>query len=229
MSENSFDDIEKITSIVCYPTPSLVVKHVISLKRKIPPKFPGQKELKRGYVFNYTFNEVSGMYLECKGEILLEGHRSVINKDGGNTMNKVFCYIEMKDISNFLNRLEIVYTWLTGEMNKQIYVSDSQGRPCRIADPNKRIIVTLKQSTYLSLSPCIIKDISDMTYEGISMSTERGEVTNFTAAEFASFNIIMHGLLPNLYMANSVLINNALQICTYNKMLDIESHFKGGN
>jgi hypothetical protein len=227
--ENRFDDIDKITSIVCYPNPSLVVKHVISLKRKVPPKNPHQQEQKRGYVFNYNFNDVAGMYLECKGEVLLEGHRNVISNDGRNVVNKTFCYIEMKDISNLLNRLEIAYSWLIGEANKEIYVSDSQGRPFKIADPGKKTVAALSQSAYISFSPCIIRDIADVTYEGVSMSTERGELTNFTAAEFASFNIIMHGLLPNLYMANSVLINNALQICTYNKMLDIESRLKGGN
>jgi hypothetical protein len=229
MMANHFDDIDKITSIVCYPNPSLVVKHVISLKRKVPPRNPHQKELTRGYVFNYNFNETNGMYLECKGQILLEGHRNVISSEGGNSINKTFCYIDMKDISNFLNRLEIAYSWLIGDMNKEIYVSDSQGRPFKIADPDKKTVASLSQSTYVSFTPCIIRDIADVTYEGVSMSTERGELTNFTAAEYASFNIIMHGLLPNLYMANSVLINNALQICTYNKMLDIESRLKGGN
>jgi hypothetical protein len=33
-----FNDIDKITAVVCHPTPSLVVKHIVFLKRKIQAK-----------------------------------------------------------------------------------------------------------------------------------------------------------------------------------------------
>jgi hypothetical protein len=220
---NDFNDLDKITGVICHPTPSLVVKHVISLKRKVSPKNNYQKEEERGYVFYYDFNNVKGMYLECRGQICLEGHRNVINNEGVTTTKKIVCYIEMKDIANFLNRLDVVYAWLIGEQNKEIYQADSQGRPCRILDPNRKVAVSLSQTAYVAFKPCIIRDMNDVTYEGIAMGTELGEITNFTASEYASFNIIMHGLLPNLYMANNTLINNAIQMMLFNKLSSIES------
>jgi hypothetical protein len=219
IASRDFDDLDKITAIVCYPTPSLVVKHVVSLKRKVPAK-PGSKnrEEERGCVFYYSLNDVNGLYLECRGSILLEGHRTVTNKDGIPQYKKTYCYIEMRDIAGFLNRLDIVYSWLTGEQNKSIYQADSHGRPCKILDGNKKVVVSLTQSAYVAFKPCIIRDISDMTYEGIAMGNEQGEITNFTASEFSSFRLQMHGLLPNLYMANSSLVNSAIQLSIYNKL-----------
>jgi hypothetical protein len=215
---SNFEELDKITAIVCNPTPSLVVKHVITLKRKIPPKNANQKEEERGYVFYYTFNNVTGMYLECRGHIVLEGHRNTLNNDGVTTSKKISCYIDIKDIANFINRLDLVYSWLVGEQNKLIYQSDSSGKPCKILDPNKKVAVSLSQTTYIAFKPCIIRDMNDVTYEGIAMGNEAGEITNFTASEYASFNIIMHGLLPNLYLVNTALINNAIQLCIYNKL-----------
>jgi hypothetical protein len=225
MSEEimDFNTLDKVTSIICHPTPSLVVKHVVSLKRKIPNKNSYQKEEERGYVFYYNFNNVNGMYLEAKGQIILEGHRNVINTEGVTTSKKITCYIEMKDISNFLNRLDIAYSWLIGEQNKSLYQADSQGRPCKILDPNRKIAASLTQTAYIAFKPCIIRDMNDVTYEGIAMGNEQGEISNFTASEYASFNVIMHGLLPNLYMANTMLINNAIQLCIYSKLNSLES------
>jgi hypothetical protein len=218
-----FNSIDKITAVICHPTPSLVVKHVISLKRKAPSRNTYQKEEERGYVFYYNLNNINGMYFEGRGQIILEGHRNVINKEGVNVAKKITCYIEMKDIANFLNRLDIAYSWLIGEQNKSIYQADSRGRPGKILDPNRKIAASLSQTTYIAFKPCIIRDMNDVTYEGIAMGNEQGEITNFTASEYASFNMTMHGLLPNLYMANSVLINNALQFCIYNKLNSLES------
>jgi hypothetical protein len=225
MSESivDFNTLDKITSVICHPTPSLVVKHVVSLKRKITPKNTYQKEEERGYVFCYNFNNVNGMYLEGKGQIILEGHRNSINNEGVTTSKKIACYIEMRDIANFLNRLDIAYSWLIGEQNKSVYQADSKGRPCKIIDPNRKIAASLTQTSYIAFKPCIIRDMNDVTYEGVAMGSELGEITNFTASEYASFNIIMHGVLPNLYMANTALINNAIQLCIYNKLNSLES------
>jgi hypothetical protein len=213
-----FNELEKVSSIVCYPTPNLTVKHTVSLKRKIPAKNQFQKDEERGYDFFYNYNRVNGLYLEAKGQIVFEGHRNIINKEGSTNHSKISCTIEMKDIANLLNRLDIVYLWLTGEQNKEIYLSDAQKRPCKIIDPNRRIAVSLTQSTYVAFKPCIIRDMNDVTYEGVAMGTEQGEMSNFTASEFSSFRLTMHGLLPNLYMANSILISNAIQLCIYNKL-----------
>jgi hypothetical protein len=220
MAENikDFNNLDKIVSIVCHPTPNLTVKHCVSLKRKIPSKNRYQKDEERGYDFFYNFNSISGLYLEAKGHIVLEGHRNIINSDTSSQNKKISCVIEMKDIASFLNRLDIVYTWLIGDKNKEIYISDSHGRPCKIMDTTKKVVVSLMQSTYISFKPCIIRDINDVTYEGVVMSNETSEISNFTAIEFSSFRLIMHSLLPNLYMANSILINNAIQLCIYNKL-----------
>jgi hypothetical protein len=218
MINKDFEHLEKIISVIGYPSPSLTVKHVVSLIRKVPPK-NNKKEEERGYAFYYTFNKGStGLYLESRSSIILEGHRNVINNEGGTTYKKIACIIDMKDVANFLNRLDVAYGWLVGEQNKQIYLSDVQGRPCKILDPSKKVVVTLSQSTYVAFKPCIIRDMSDVTYEGIAMGNEQGEITNFTASEYSSFRIQMQGLLPNLYIANNVLINNAIQLSIYNSL-----------
>jgi hypothetical protein len=216
-NENNFHDLNKIVSVVSYPTPSLVVKHCVVLKRKVIPKNQYQKEEERGYDFFYNYNGVTGLYLEARGQIVFEGHRNAPLGEGAKP-RKIIALIEIKDISSLLNRIDIVYNWLTGEENRKIYLSDSQGKPCKIADPDRKVAVSLTQSAYLAFRPCIIRDINSMTYEGVVMLTEEGEITNFTASEYSSFRITMHGLLPNLYMANTMLINNALQLCIYNKL-----------
>jgi hypothetical protein len=222
MESRDFNDLGKITSIVCYPTPNLTVKHTVSLKRKGQAKNQFKKEEERGYDFFYTYNGSHGLYLEAKGQIVFEGHRNIISNESSMQHKKISCIIEMKDIANFLNRLDIVYLWLTGEQNKEIYLSDAQNKPCKILDPNRRIAVSLSQMSYVAFKPCIIRDMNDVSYEGIAMGTEEGEMSNFTASEFSSFRLSMHGLLPNLYMANNMLIGNALQLCIYNKLTQKE-------
>jgi hypothetical protein len=227
MSESinkDFDSIDKIISVVCYPSPSLTVKHMVSLIRKIPSR-NNRKEEERGYAFYYASNhgEKTGLYLESRSSIVLEGHRNVISNEGITTYKKITCTIDMKDIANFLNRLDVAYMWLAGEQNKQIYLSDAQGRPCKILDP-KKVVVTLSQSTYVAFKPCIIRDMSDVTYEGIAMGNEQGEISNFTASEYSSFRIQMQGLLPNLYLATNTIINNAIQLSIHNRLKTLSNH-----
>jgi hypothetical protein len=214
-----FEDLDRIISIVCRPTPSLVVKHIVNLKRKTPSNstFSGKSEEERGYVFTYNLQNVTGMYLECRGTICLEGHKNVIDTTGAINQKKLSCIIDLKDIANFLNRLDIAYSWLIGEENQKIYMADSQGRPCKILDVRK-VVVSLSQSTYVAFKPCIVRDMSDVTYEGVAMGGEQGEISNFTASEFDSFRMQMHTLLPNLYTANIAVVNNAIQILMYSKL-----------
>jgi hypothetical protein len=224
-----FDNLEKIISVVCYPSPSLTVKHIVTLIRKIPAK-NNKKEEERGYAFYYSLNKgnSTGLYLESRSSILLEGHRNTLNNEGVTNYKKISCSIDMKDVSNFLNRLDVAYNWLVGEQNKQIYLADVQGRPCKILDLTKKVVVSLSQSTYVAFKPCIIRDMSDVTYEGIAMGNEQGEITNFTASEYSSFRVQMQGLLPNLYLANNTLINNAIQLSIYNKLKISNKNSLGG-
>jgi hypothetical protein len=214
-----FEDLDRITSIVGRPTPSLAIKHVVSLKRKSQQSsvHPYNKKDEKGYAFIYNFQNIAGMYFECKGSIVLEGYRVQADKQGANSYKKLTCYIDMKDAASFLNRVDIAYSWLAGEENKNIYLADSKGRPCKIVE-QKRTVASLTESTYIAFKPCIIRDLSDMAYEGIAMGSEQGEISNFTASEFASFRVQMHSLLPNLYIANNTVINNALQYFIYNKL-----------
>jgi hypothetical protein len=225
--DRDFDNLEKITSVVCYPSPSLVVKHVVLLKRKIPGR-NNKKEEERGYGFYYSLNRASGLYLECRSSIILEGHRNIINNEGVTNYKKISCILDMKDIAGFLNRLDVAYEWLIGGQNKNIYLADSQGRPCKILDQSKKVVVTLTQSTYVAFKPCIIRDMSDVTYEGIAMGNEQGEITNFTASEYASFRIQMQGLLQNLYLINNTLINNAIQLSIYHEIKKLTGNKLGG-
>jgi hypothetical protein len=217
-----FNKLDKIVSIVCCPTPNLVVKHCVYVKRKVSAK--NKKDEERGYDFFYSYNGMNGLYLEAKGQIVFEGHRNIISSEGSTQYKKISCCIEMKDVANFLNRLDIVYSWLAGEDNKKIYLSDSQRRPCKIIDPSIKIVAALTQTSYVAFKPCIIRDMNDVAYEGVAMGNEQGEISNFTASEYSSFRLAMHSLLPNLYMANTMIINNAMQLCMCNMLYSKENN-----
>jgi hypothetical protein len=208
-----FEDIDKITAVVCRPTPSLVVKHTVSLKRKVQADAKNPP-VERGYVFAYNAAGIKGVYFDYRGSIVLEGRRMINDIQGGTYQKKINCVIEMRDTAGFLNRLETAYYWLIGEKNKETFLHDSKGCPIRIQNSSQKTVAVLSQSAYVAFKPCIIRDTNDTAYEGIAMGNEHGEISNFTAHEFASFYLHMNAVLPNLYLATNTLVQTAMQYCT---------------
>ena len=224
-----FDGLDKVTNVISRPTPTLVVKHVVRLKRQDPMN----KNAKRNYAFSYDtengnggsskgphYSASKGLYFDGTGYILFEGFRAVPNTDGTTTTKKLSFDLEMKNVSAFLNAIDIAYSWLIGKNYRKIYISDARGRPFKIGEGNLKEVAPLSQTAYVAFKPCIVRDASDVQYEGIAMGTMDGEITNFVAPEFASFRLQMQYILPNLYLANTALIGQAMQYCTYTNMME---------
>jgi len=235
-----FDGLDKVTDVISRPTPTLIVKHVVRLKRQDPMN----KNSKRGYAFSYNnsnldgnsgphgkgengppskapqYSPTQGLYFDGTGYILFEGFRVVPNSDGSTYTKKLTCEVEAKNVSAFLTALDNAYAWLIGKNYKKIYISDTLGRPFKIGEATLKEVAPLSQTAYVAFKPCIVRDASDVKYEGIAMGTQDGEITNFVAPEFASFRMQMQCLLPNLYLANGILVNQAMQYCTYTNMME---------
>lgn len=225
-----FEKINKLIGVISKPTPTLVVKHVIELTRNLGR----DKTQVRGYAWEYAnthniFNNGknvpvtnAGLYFECLGYVVLESKRidMDVQQANPNTVEKEYekkkIVIYQKNVPTFLAALDNTYTWLTNE--KDVFVLDVNGKPIKLVDISTRVNCPLSQSNYAAFKPCIIRDASDVRYEGIAMGNETGEITNFTAPEFAAFRAQMYNILNNLYFANNMIINQAMIYCTYKNM-----------
>lgn len=219
-----FDSLDKITNLVSKPTPTLSVKHVINLTRKNMMK---DKE-KLGYAFtfktegNQFYPGTQGIYFNCSSVIQLDGLTNKVDKDGKTIQSKISCIIDPKNFTAFLIAIDNAYSWLLGEKYTKTFVLDDTGRPLKICDPFQKETCPLSQTNYIAFKPAIIRDAFNVRYEGISMITPKGEITNFVAIEFASFKDQMHSLLPNLYTATGMLVNQALMYSVYSKLKEKE-------
>lgn len=206
-----FDNLDKITNVICRPTPTLVVKHIVSLRRKDPIL----KDSKRNFAFNYSFNGTSGIYFDNKSEVCFEGFKIV---SGNSDPKKISCHIEPKNFMSLMYAMNNAFEWLSGPKHKTTFILDANGRPIKIGDPNARESIPLTQFEYIAFKPCIIRDDSDIKYEGIAMGTKEGEMTNFVAPEFANFRMQMTNVFQNFYIATQMVITQTIQYATYKNL-----------
>ena len=216
-----FNSLDKIVNLVCKPTPTLTVKHVIRLTRQSPT---GNKNEKIAYAWNYKLEQrgsipaMSGLYFNSTSFIQLTGTREApTDENQKSAVKKINCDIEPRNFITFLSMLDVGYRWLAGDLHNKTFMLDSAGRPLKLYSVDTRETCPLSQTDYVSIRPSIIRDASDVRYEGIMMTVPGGELTSFTAVEFASFRDQMHNLLPNIYTATSVLINQAITYSIYTK------------
>lgn len=218
-----FDNLDKLVNLVGKPTPTLTVKHIVSLTRQ-NPRSKNPKD-KLGYVFPYEVTPnnryvapTNGLAFTSMFYIQLVGTRTVTD-DKGETQTKVIrCNINPQCSMTFLAALDNVYSWLAGPKYATTFILDASRRPLKIADPFQKETCPLTQTSYIAFKPAIIRDASDVRYEGIAMGTQDGEMTNFVAPEFAWFRSQMQFLLPNLYTASCSLVSQAMQYCIYKNM-----------
>ena len=226
--EVDFDSLDRIVNLVSKPTPTLTVKHVIQLTRTNPTN----KREKIGYAFKYDttpqnkyVKPVSGLYFQGYPSIQLVGVPSDAISTDGNEPTKakkrnVKCVLDTKNFIPFLAMLDVGYNWLAGNLYNKTFLLDETGRPFKIKDPFQKEICPLSQTSYVMIRPSILRDASNVRYEGILMMTHEGELTNFTAVEFANFRDQMKSLLPNIYIATSTIINQAMSYSIYSKLKD---------
>lgn len=216
----NFDELDKVSSVICKPNPTLTVKHVVRLSRMNPSD---GKMMPYAFIYDTSKfgktpdprfknpKQVIGMSGTCDGYVDLESNRTKI-VDGESKTNKIVISILPRDMQSFLYVLDKAYKWLTDNTASSPFVKDMNGRPAKVKDPMLKVSTPLTRSaTGLSFKPCIIRDDSDVRYEGITMGNkEFGEITNFTAQEFTGFKVMVTGVLENLYIANMTLTTQAM-------------------
>ena len=222
--EVDFDSLDKIVNLVCKPTPTLTVKHVIQLTRPNPR----DKNSKLGYAFKYDTTprnkfakSISGLYFQGNPSIQLVGVKIIETSDDGHTPAKrkeIKCTLEPNSFIPFLAMLDTAYSWLAGNLYTKTFLLDETGRPLKIRDPFQKENCPLSQTSYIMVKPSIVRDSSNIRYEGILMLTPEGELTNFTAVEFANFRDQMQSILPNIYIATSTIVNQAMSYSIYSQL-----------
>lgn len=224
-----FDNLEKVTSVICAPTPNLTIKHSIVLKRK-PFKEqstyvnPNTDNRSLSYGFDYRYGEKEGLYFHS-GTVLLEfetKRQAAAYNDSRNGTKKtsVSAFVSVRDIPILISTIDKAYNWLTHSAG-DVFIRDVNERPIKIVDPLLQIGCPVVSGN-IAFKPCIVRDIQDVRYEGISMSTFKdGELTNFTGPEFTTFRMVVAGFGNNYYLANQMLINQALAYCTNNNLTEV--------
>lgn len=227
-----FDELNKVTNVVCKPTPTLTVKHVLYLKRNPysdskPYMQDPSKARKLDYAFPYEANGTCGMYMQCGDVYLeLEARRQTlyVDKMKPDTKSKsasIKMSCGFRDIPVLLGILDKAYSWLVDTSN-DIFVRDMDGRPVKVVDPLLQVGCPIMHGSMLIFKPCIIRDAQDVRYAGISMvSPKDGEMTNFTSPEFAMFKMAITGFGQNYYLINQMLINQTISYCTYNNLMEV--------
>ena len=220
-----FEKLDKVSSVICRPTPTLVVKHVLHLKRPAPsmdnfrPTIPGT-EKKLDYAFPYNFSNTQGVaYQFGDFYIELETRRQVFKEDKTKKPNPKMSMM-LKDLPLFLNVMDKAYGWLSNSDNG-VYIRDVENKPLKVSDPLLQIGCQFFKG-HAILKPCIIRDNANVRYEGISMISQLdGEFTNFTAPEFAAFRVSLQGFYNNYYIANTMLANETLTYCVYSNFMEL--------
>ena len=220
-----FDSFDKVSSVICKPTPTLTVKHVVSLKRinpvndKLLPYMwyydtskiqndNSQRFNKNQSTSSKVIKGLTSGYTDST--IVLEAVRNNVS-DGSVHQNKISVMISPRDAQCVLYVLEKASEWLTDYGNSP-FIKDVNGRPAKVKDPFLKASIPLQRSkTGLTLKPCIIRDTANVCYEGITMGNpEYGEITNFTAQEFMCFKITLGCVLNNFYLANMLISTQAM-------------------
>lgn len=215
-----FDSLDRIVNLVSKPTPTLTVKHVVNLTRQ-NPNDNGKDKKKLGYAFKYEMDKTrfapkfTGLYFNSVAFIQLAGVNQLTDDKGENTKQTIKCDLHQNNFMPFIAMLDKGYDWLAGKSYSSTFILDESGRPLKIKDPLRRETCPLSQTSYISIKPSIVRDSSNVRYEGILMLTPEGELTNFTAVEFAAFREQMIHLLPNLYTATTALVNQAITYSLY--------------
>lgn len=217
-----FNTLDRIISLVCRPTPTLSVRHVVELTR--PGKSEGAPPM--GYIFEFTtkggkktnFKPSNQMVLVHNSYIELETKKPKFEQNGKIGSFSIKMQLQNKDIPMFLNMIETAYKWLT---DGSVFVRDVDGRPVKVADPLLSLSSPVSFGERAIMKPCIIRDANDLKYDGLVLgSSKENEFTNFTSSEFAFFRMQMTSLSQNLYMASLLVAQQAMMYYTYENMQD---------
>ena len=220
-----FEELDKVSNVVCKVTPTLSIKHVINLK-VANPKTNKPIDFAYYYCFpgNHTEDMARGLQFRMNsGYLILEN--ASFNRDPKTGLIKPLktkISITVSDAPNINNHLDIALSWLTLS-NDQVFQNDNIGRPISVVSNTLRTACPLlKEPTGIVFKPCIVQDDQGNKYQGISIGNrEKGEITSLTATEFYTLKTTLLSVLDNIYMANMSAVNNALNYCLYNNFMEV--------
>ncbi len=219
-----FEDLDKISNVVCKVTPSLYLKHVIILKQENP-----KTNTKMDFAFYYNcsnnnpYDSSKGIMFRMNSSyLILENVNYVRDKTGTVKPAKTRITICVSDTPNLSNHMDMALSWLTLS-NNQVFQSDSVGNPIKVLDPSIRTACPLlREPTGIVFKPCIVQDDQNNRYQGISIGNrEKGEITSLTATEFYTLKTTILNVLNNIYISNITSVNQALNYCLYTNFMEV--------
>jgi hypothetical protein len=189
---SNLNNLDKVTKVILKPCPEMIVKHVVQFKRR------GKGDKIYDFAFEYGINgsnKNDGIRFETDDAIVLESSKYYKNTTPESP--PINAYISYMEAPFVISCLDNALTWLQGEHNREIFISSPEGIPIKLGT-TVRAVVPITNNRFISFQPTIISD-GDMTYQGIKIKCELGEIGSLTAQEFLQFALAIKYVLMNLY------------------------------
>lgn len=230
--------MDRITNVICKPSPSFSVKHIINLKRdrinnSSNINFP--EKTTTSFAFNYSIKKnnkedylnkgegqqeyFTGLYFDFSYFLKFEGYKIIERNENGNEKKQISSYIYPRELPSVMNMLEVALEWFKN--TDEIFLKNETSIPFKIKNPSLCYGVPLSQSTYIKIKPCILEDNNHIKYEAIAMGGEKGEIANFTSSEFFIFYASMKSFYNNIYNSSINLLNCAINYATHENMIEL--------
>lgn len=224
-----FENLDKVSNIVCRINSTLVIKHVVELKNNRPSKKNDKFSVYGFYYENknpiskYKPVEAAGgnLMFTSNGYISIENKKNVVRNE--TVLSETLkVKVVLMDTPQLLAVLDTVTNWLTVQC-EDVFMNDEIGHPIKIINPMLKITCPLMlEPLGITFKPCIVEDNVGTKYQGVAMgNSSKGEICNFTATEFIVFKNMLTYALNNLYTNNMQLAAHAMQYCTYKNLMEV--------
>jgi len=119
-------------------------------------------------------------------------------------------YFSQKSFVDLFNAMNICSEWLRSKNFKYLFDVDSDGKVKGLGgDPPYCPAVFKNYNEYIRFHPAVVKDYNGVSYEGISIKTQRGHFNQFTCVDFLYMASSIKAYMNNIYIANMQLISLA--------------------
>ena len=200
----SIEKLDRIVKVIMRPCPQLVVKHVVKLIRR-----NYKDNRKYNFAFEYDlphFGHDKGLQFVTEDSILIESLKDEVKtqENGGVYKPKPQIFISYMEAPLAIMAFDTALSWLQGEDNKNIYISDYRGMPIKLGKTSSAV-VPMSFNKVMILQPAIIYDDDKLSYQGIKIKCETGDIADLTAQEFFEFALALKYILMNLYTNSNIL------------------------
>ena len=227
----NFDNLDKVSNIVCKINSTLCIKHVVELRGRSDKK--DSKPLQYGFYYDNKmlsskFSNVAAktvnsgnLLFNSNGYLVIENKKNIV-KNGSVFTETLHVKILVMDGPQVLSTLNTVLGWLTSQC-ENVFMNDELGHPIKVMNPSLNASCPLMlEPTGIAFKPCIVEDTVGNRYQGIAMGNrEKGEICNFTATEFVVFKNMLGCVLNNFYANNMLLASHALEYCMYKNFMEV--------